>query len=1256
MEMFRKIAFLITMVLFGVLISSSVASAQASPVLVASPNHDWVDGYDWPEGVTIDLYIDDDADLGNGSLFHVSGEIGAGEHWINFELGTVFNIQAGHLVTMTDGTTTKILLVSNLEVTNVDPETDTVSGTADSGSEVHVWIEGCGDPCDVRVTADSGTWLVDFPDGTLVPGTWYPAEQENEDGDRTQVPWLVSNPRFDTNVTGNWVGANEFPTSTEVTVSVYEADLTTLRFDDTQSTDQFGNAWFDFWALGLGPLEPRNFVVVNAGTFTKDLVIADLTLDVFDPETDEIFGTAPLGATVRVDVCAGDDCESLTVSPDSSGNWIADAWSIDVTPNAWYAAFITDADGDSTMAELSPPTPMPFLEVNITGGGGWVRANDLWEYDEVAIAVFESEGSDDVKCSGTLGVDENGSVELNCWESGIESYDYVELSEGAEVIKELLVLPLTLDIFDPDADLISGTALAGETVRVDACNVIGPDEWDCRSEEDIAESGTWSITFADFLDSETWYAAFITDEDGDATMAEVSPPPAGPGFAVVMSHNEVHAYAWPLGSIVTLKIDDPSNGIGVDYFDVQPSIEASWDEPGQTWAQFQINDEFEIMPGYVVTVSDGTTPKSHTVTSLTLDGVDSATDEVYGTAFPSTWVQLWIGEDPGANFNILANEVTGFWSVDFTGTYDFGPGNSIYVAQHDDDGDSTRFDYQEAKPFFEANITHEWIDFFEFPRGASIYVEISGSEGLKFEGEVTEEYDGYAHLELWEVGTEIDPGDSIVVTYDGVDKELLLVDLTLDVFDIADGDAQLEGKAPELAIVFVVVCNPPLDEMPEPDCIVGDANRPGGADWSIGFSPSFEISPEAGAWVYVYDIDGDATMAVLDDEPAPQASFIVFPEYDFVQGFGWQEGEEVTLIVDNDINPDNGYLLMTTGIATLGEWGVSVDFNLGIDIQSGYRVVMFGGDFFKMHDVTDLSVTAINPDNDTVSGTALPGSAVNLWVNWTPGTDIMTSADDDGNWIGQFAYDLVPGTGGIAAQFDDEGDGTFVEWWIPFDEDGDGIPDELDNCPLMPNPDQADFDSDGMGDVCDPDDDDDGVLDTGDNCPVAYNPAQVDTDIDGLGDVCDPDDDDDGVHDGTDNCPFTPNTYQADFDGDGIGDACDPDDDDDGIPDGGDLCPLEDATGFDADVDGCIDTHEGLLQIIDTYEDEDISDRIKNSLASKVENALKSLDKGRENAAIGQLEAFINQGEAQRGKKISDETADLLISYAVNLISQIEGG
>ncbi len=59
----------------------------------------------------------------------------------------------------------------------------------------------------------------------------------------------------------------------------------------------------------------------------------------------------------------------------------------------------------------------------------------------------------------------------------------------------------------------------------------------------------------------------------------------------------------------------------------------------------------------------------------------------------------------------------------------------------------------------------------------------------------------------------------------------------------------------------------------------------------------------------------------------------------------------------------------------------------------------------------------------------------------------------------------------------------------PTDTDGDAIPNAVDNCPTVSNPDQADIDIDGIGDVCD-------------NCPDVSNPDQLDTDGNGQGDAC----------------------------------------------------------------------------------------------------------------------------------------------------------
>jgi len=128
------------------------------------------------------------------------------------------------------------------------------------------------------------------------------------------------------------------------------------------------------------------------------------------------------------------------------------------------------------------------------------------------------------------------------------------------------------------------------------------------------------------------------------------------------------------------------------------------------------------------------------------------------------------------------------------------------------------------------------------------------------------------------------------------------------------------------------------------------------------------------------------------------------------------------------------------------------------------------------------------------------------------------------------------------------------------DTDKDGVNDNRDNCPLVPNVNQTNTDGDSQGDACDSDDDNDGIADGPDNCDLVANANQLDANANGVGDACEGDDrDGDGIPNANDNCPFVSNANQADTKDpggvpDGIGDACD-DSDSDGVVDGADSCP-----------------------------------------------------------------------------------------------------
>jgi hypothetical protein len=143
---------------------------------------------------------------------------------------------------------------------------------------------------------------------------------------------------------------------------------------------------------------------------------------------------------------------------------------------------------------------------------------------------------------------------------------------------------------------------------------------------------------------------------------------------------------------------------------------------------------------------------------------------------------------------------------------------------------------------------------------------------------------------------------------------------------------------------------------------------------------------------------------------------------------------------------------------------------------SGDRTVL--DDFVYGEPIQDVDADGIS-QNDNCPAVSNPGQE-DFDLD-TQGDACDEDADDDGAANAQDAFPLNPaekldtdgdGTGDNADR-DDDNDG----WTDTFerrrgtnprnpDTDGDGLPDPADNCPLNPNPDQANANGDSRGDAC----------------------------------------------------------------------------------------------------------------------------------------------------------------------------------------------
>ena len=169
-----------------------------NPFLIAFPEYEAVEGWEWPDGSTVYLTIDDPAtpqaiDFAQEGVMAVT-TWGDTRTYIRFEFGGQYDLKVGDAVTITDGETPRTHIVLNLSLTTIDPTTDTITGYADPDANVVLWPHEFDQVATVYVTADpNGFWMANFTDlFDLVPGTGGRSEILDAEGNATAVDWNIS--------------------------------------------------------------------------------------------------------------------------------------------------------------------------------------------------------------------------------------------------------------------------------------------------------------------------------------------------------------------------------------------------------------------------------------------------------------------------------------------------------------------------------------------------------------------------------------------------------------------------------------------------------------------------------------------------------------------------------------------------------------------------------------------------------------------------------------------------------------------------------------------------------------------------------------------------------------------------------------------------------------------------------------------------------------------------------------------------------
>jgi hypothetical protein len=1006
----------------------------------------------WPAGATLTFQVFADATMSN--LLWTDTMTVFGTPWQNTEAGYrfwgEFDVQGGQYFTVSDGVTSKDLAISSLSITDVNPFDDYYTGTvdptipADVETEVCAWARSLtGDNEGVHLCSlpDPGTgeWTIDFSGvGDIIPGDHLGVSQRDADEDETSHSWGVPPWIYVELAEQDAAGNDLYPDRVHLDQWVGPVDI---YLDGSQvMTGVVTNG--EYLQVDLD-VEIGQTIRVVDGQNDKELDIELLTVDTVTPWDDPVqpstaFGTAGIPAT---------DQRNIQVTASADYGWWTERW-VPVVSGHYQADFANPGNGWRE-SEIGYFGEGGADDIYL---GGEVRAH-LWDFDNDQVqAIWHT-------CNPRIIIVRNNDrIEAICFPEGSElvvelddpafagiewtSGDPVIVTRNPEMPWETLVVFELGDYQAPPAAVVTatatddqGTPLVEVTTEVIGFTVDEPIDVDndrvtgtapVGAEVLVQADGEWRHPIAD--ESGYWVADFSVPGEGQAQQQTVDIGPGSSGGATLIDENgSATTIAWSVSN-ATFQVSHEWDQVWVNEFEPDTALAITVDDhsgsgpvtvpggPYLTGGEGYLDIDFDpaeldLQPGDTVSVSDGITTKSHTITDLAVTELSETTDTVSGYAAPLTDVDVWV-HDTEAWRHVVA-DASGHWLADFgvpgdepgeSYLADLVPGTNGNSGQCDVDGDCTTAGWNIFNPQINVDPHGDWLWGSEWTPGDSVAITIAG---VPYTTWVADEH---GTIGDWETPVTVDIIAGMTIEAAGTDatKTHTVAPLT-----ITDADAvtdTISGTANPAAWVDVW-----FHDGRDGTQVRADAS----GFWTADFAGVQDLQPGDSGPSAECDGDGDCTYA---DWWIPNPHFNVDPNGDWVWGHGWQPSSGVTVTI--------GDLEATLSTDEWGDFGDEWDQE-AIDLVAGMEIVVTDGIATKTHTVTGLAVTGADAAADVVTGVAGALSWVQAGIHETDAW-VEVQADAGGSWTADFSalHDIVPGSSGYSNECDDDGDCTFADWHI----------------------------------------------------------------------------------------------------------------------------------------------------------------------------------------------------------------------------------